>query len=635
MNDENILIVNYTNNRVRKNLRIPRQKALEFEYFRTLFEADPNLREITLEPNPFIKEILDLILEEDEAPIENLYLEECLRFLEACAYLGASDNRFIHQIKYILQNSANINENFLIIGKHFKTFLRFGLLNKIAFTIQHVFTEYQTENGVYRLIKYIELSSDNRKMLIKIVPYMSSFARAFVICDIYKLDYNLIKAKLRIRDIFLYQYLTRDLPEKIPTERVCLIYSQAREKLFTFLRYFDTCIVSYGYSKNDHKKFDDGYPSFEDVNGFHLRLTKDVKEEWKLNDVVDIYDLRENSDDIIRYERTRGNKISPIPESSVNFFVLGKVFVEDLPIPVSNDEFKPGSVFDPGNIYLYDDAILREPPVFMYYNTKQQYYDRESKNEAIRISPFSLNDSPESSLFQLIPNNQELLSDNSLENLTDYPHISHESSRSPAEEKTLSRFPLPIDASQEEKFSPSRSFQTPLSQRNESFSVLPQPTRNRSLQMLPEPTSLQMLPEPASFETPPRNGSTQTRQNNGSIQTRQNNGSTQTHQRNGFFPVLPLNRSLQTPPHNGSLQTPPHNGSFQTPPRNGLLSIPSRKESPLILPQYTPPPSNGSSTQNNESFPVLPQNEAPSTQSQRRLPGSARRLNSSYYSYPR
>ena len=47
-------------------------------------------------------------------------------------------------------------------------------------------------------------SPANRHLISLSIPYFTSFHRAFVVCNIYYLDFNLITAKPPLREIFSY-----------------------------------------------------------------------------------------------------------------------------------------------------------------------------------------------------------------------------------------------------------------------------------------------------------------------------------------------------------------------------------------------------------------------------------------------
>lgn len=300
---------------------VPRKKLLMYPYFQSILE-DPEVKEIELPKLDFEDALINILTKdnyEDDFYQPSLYT--ALEYLNTLTYLGQDITQYQQWILDIISfdgKTLPIKD----ISEHIDTLIRFKIVSRVANIYQEDLTYYiddtvgiPKKNKIH-IIEFKHLTETEIQTLLRMIPYMSSFARAFTICDMYALDFNLITAVPLIQDTILYEYCHQNFYANIKTESVCLIYKVFQQKLLKFLSYFDYVYSALVFNQ-ESKNRTDGYPSFEQRN-FYIDVSKNINEEWKFDT-----------------ERNQLNHGYGLPVG-MGFYLYGNVHVSSLPSEITN-----------------------------------------------------------------------------------------------------------------------------------------------------------------------------------------------------------------------------------------------------------------------------------------------------------
>lgn len=177
--------------------KVERSRLMEITYFRVMLEEDEKLDTITLPEKSFINEIWDIINKNDVSlsKKENPVLSG-LKYIFAAEYLGINRNNDELNLLRLLTREINLTS----ITQNFTEFVQLNLIRNVAKLFELKLTHY-ADSHIDRATRQIIFYDLNTQTLSKLIPYMDIFSRAFVICDIYDLDYNLITAQPTIKDM--------------------------------------------------------------------------------------------------------------------------------------------------------------------------------------------------------------------------------------------------------------------------------------------------------------------------------------------------------------------------------------------------------------------------------------------------
>lgn len=309
------------------NLRINvlKSQLLMFDYFKSIFQGDSAITQFHLPQTQFEDEILNIITDQNIHPNDSV--DSIIRYILASDYLGTPEGMSSSYEFELLTYIAH-QQTLLPLVPYINNLIRMKLIRNIALLYELKFTQYSEDIDVPKNtpIVFYDLSDPERDVLSKMIPRMQTFSKAFIICDIYDLDYNLITAEPQVKDIFLYQYYREHTYSRMLTKNVCSIYASRAEHMFNFIKYFDVCVVDYGYSINEGN-IKSGYP----YENLVLKLYFDKTEGWyKRNDSI-IYDRKVNF--IVNAEYSEeSNIIDPLLLCEV----LGDISVKELPVPVTH-----------------------------------------------------------------------------------------------------------------------------------------------------------------------------------------------------------------------------------------------------------------------------------------------------------
>ena len=273
-----------------KTLIIKKSNLYRFKFFRVQFEDDDLLNKFTIPDNTFIQQIEDLLLEaDDKLKIHKLYdVSKNIKYIQASLYLGINYKRFLDDVNLYdgLFNTAIRNIQY---------FADAGLLKLIVPQYQKFLTPMPIYNKSPQLIQPWDINEENKNLISKIVPYFTSFDRAFVVCDIGDIDFNLIIAKPTLKDLFIYQKTKNNFS----TYYMCKIFRECKDIADRFLRQFDHITIHYGYDINHERVKPRKYPSFKQ-NYFFIRLIVDGGKDWYSREELNIRDCAINKmgDDI-------------------------------------------------------------------------------------------------------------------------------------------------------------------------------------------------------------------------------------------------------------------------------------------------------------------------------------------------
>ena len=203
---------------------ITKEKLREFPYFKVLMEDNPTVNRFVIPNNLYMDEIYNLL--RDNIDLNNLNIEDTLKYIRASASLGHIDKNFV----FHLEKSVNKYEDIINLSEHVSEISEMRLMSLVSNLCAKV------------ILKYIELSSEQKvpgdflstKMvawIIRIIPYITEFKVALIICNFYGINHNLITANPTINDIYRY--------ESSRLDQICQIYEYNKNILDTFLSYFD------------------------------------------------------------------------------------------------------------------------------------------------------------------------------------------------------------------------------------------------------------------------------------------------------------------------------------------------------------------------------------------------------------
>lgn len=326
-------------------LDIRKGKLYRFPYFRVSFEANQSLSEIKIPENEFI-ELIEETLENSLPSEEETDIQKNFKFIGASSFLGAKSDRFIENIKNTLKNSETSLKDII---PYINEFSRYNLLRTVVNIYEYSAFDLSMPGYSHCLITVYpddRLNDDETKAFSKIIPHITSFANAFIICDAYDLDFNLITSKPTLRDMFVYQTTKNNLK----TENVCEIFARNMRIVRQFFRYFDSISVNYTFDLNEERTFPRQYIDPKYNVFFHINFEVNSSLPWHPRDKINLQD--------------RGNSLSAIPvnidpEDLVTFCTTGRFPVEDLLVPVT-DEF-----YDSNNFYLEGEDFCSDLNMFV------------------------------------------------------------------------------------------------------------------------------------------------------------------------------------------------------------------------------------------------------------------------------
>ena len=349
---------------------VSKEKLLKYSYFQSIFEDDPNITEITLPDLPFLETIYRILMNDRyEDDFYQPTLNTVLNYIDAFSYLGQDTSK---DKQWVLETISFDGETSPLddIGPQIDRLIRFKLMYDVGTIYQEELTRYIDEEFVpeknkIRIIEFKVVKESHINILKRIIPYMTSFARAFTLCDMYSLDFNLITAVPLIQDIILYEYCHQRFVNELTTESVCEVYAYARKRLITFLSYFNHV---YYVLLDESRNRTDGYPSFE--QSFYITVENNINEKWKFDT-----------------NRITNNQLSWGFNENLNyvFYLYGNISVNDLPNEVTPQTNLYGIITQKRETsemkYLYDNEI---PPFSQRY-TKLRQFIEDSKRDTLKF----------------------------------------------------------------------------------------------------------------------------------------------------------------------------------------------------------------------------------------------------------